>query len=149
MTDSSPFSQWSMKAISMIGRGWLAILLLLNTAMVDAQETDKKPRPKVAVMVFEGVELLDFAGPAELLGTCTDEHGDDLLEVFTVGVSKKAIESIGLLSINPKYDPTDAPVPNIVVIPGGNVMSLMEDDNTVKWIHQQYKNGCTDRKSVV
>ena len=39
----------------------------------DAQQSTKKPLT-VAVLLFNGVELLDFAGPAEVFIVC--DHGN-------------------------------------------------------------------------
>lgn len=123
--------------------GLAAIAMLVQADQPSSGPTNKSDPPlKVAVLVFPGVELLDFAGPAEIFAGCRDAEGNRLFEVYTVGLSKKSIESMHFLSVNPKYDPTDAPIPDVLVIPGGNVIPVMDDPSMMKWIEQQSKSKC-------
>jgi putative intracellular protease/amidase len=109
-----------------------------SLATTAAQEPNSKPeRQKVAILAFEGVELLDFAGPAEIFAACRDADGNREFDVFTVGVRKEPLESMYFLTITPKYDPNDAPDADIVVIPGGNVDSVMSDEPLMKWLAKQ------------
>jgi len=85
----------------------------------------------VAVMVFEGVELLDFAGPGEVFAAA--DHGR-AFEVITVGPSKEPVTSQGFVRIAPAYGIADAPRPDVLVIPGGNVRSLISSPETMAWI---------------
>src|SRR5262245_20046721 len=76
----------------------------------------------VAVLVFEGVELLDFAGPVEVF---TNARGwDEPLRVYSVGAERRAIRSLNELAIVPDYSIDDCPAPDILVIPGGEVRCL-------------------------
>ena len=74
----------------------------------------------VAIFVFQGVELLDFAGPGEVFAAARGAGGR-LFHVYTVGVSRAPITSQGFVSITPEYTLTDCPPPDLVVIPGGGV----------------------------
>lgn len=67
---------------------------------------------KVAVVVFDGVEELDFAGPLEVFGQAG--------EVFTVGPSPEVRGRHGL-RIQPDFTFADAPRPDVLVVPGGPV----------------------------
>ena len=69
---------------------------------VEAFETDKVlPRAaqieNVAIVVYNGVELLDFAGPGEVFSAAF-EGGQALFEVFTVADRAKPITSTSLAS---------------------------------------------------
>lgn len=50
------------------------LFLLFFTSIIAERNTiadeQKKVKRNVAVLVFEGVELLDFAGPAEIFAAC-------------------------------------------------------------------------------
>lgn len=109
----------------------LLIAVLFPCAHVFSQAaTEPAHKPgsrKVAVMLFPGVELLDFAGPSEVFAGSRDEEGNAYFEVYTVGLTKSTIKSQRFLTVTPQYDASDAPLPDILVIPGGNVIPLMDD----------------------
>jgi len=67
---------------------------------------------KVAVLVFQGVEELDFVGPLEVLG----QTGG----VFTVGPTPEVYCSNGL-RVRPEFTYADAPRPDVLVVPGGAI----------------------------
>lgn len=112
-------------------------------ANVPAPDSAKAPaRTKVAILVFPGVELLDFAGPGEVFAACSDYDGKDLFEVYTVGLSKNTVQSMQFLTITPTFDPSDAPTPDIIVLPGGNVIPVMDDSTMLAWIDRQANAKC-------
>ncbi len=112
-------------------------------ANVPPADSAKAPVPtKVAILVFPGVELLDFAGPGEVFAACRDADWKPLFEVFTVGLKKQPVESMEFLTITPKYDPADAPTPDIIVLPGGNVIPVMDDSTMLAWIDRQANAKC-------
>lgn len=67
---------------------------------------------KVAVLLFNGVEELDFAGPVEVFGA--------VAEVFTVASSPEVRGRHGLCVIADHTFET-APQPDLLVVPGGPV----------------------------
>jgi putative intracellular protease/amidase len=124
--------------------GLLTILVaLLSASSTRAEEPTAGPVPKrVAVLIFPGVELLDFAGPAEVFAGVRDEDGDAPYEVFTVAPSKNMLRSLRFLSITAQYDPSEAPTPDILVIPGGNVEFVMNNQRTLDWIKRLAEANC-------
>lgn len=96
------------------------------------EEEAEEPRT-VAVMVFDGVELLDFAGPGEVFAAA--DHGR-AFEVFTVGPSKEPVTSQGFVRVTPAHSVADAPRPDVLVIPGGDVRSLLSSPETMAWIEK-------------
>lgn len=92
-------------------------------------------RRNVAVLVFEGVELLDFAGPVE---TFTTTHGwDEPLRVYTVGADRRPVRTLNVVTVVPDYAAADAPDPDILVIPGGEVRCLGGDTPLGNYIRAQ------------
>lgn len=83
----------------------------------------------VAILLFEGVELLDFAGPAEVF--IVADHGK-AFRVVTVARSTKPLKTMGGVTVTPDYDYTTAPAADIVVVPGGNMRSVGPDGK--EWI---------------
>lgn len=67
---------------------------------------------KVAIVLFDGVEELDFAGPYEVFG--------NVAEVFTVAVAPQVKGRHGL-KVVPDYTFATAPQPDVLVVPGGPV----------------------------
>ncbi len=75
----------------------------------------------VAILLFDGVELMDFAGPAEVF--IVADHGQ-AFRVVTVAESSKPLKTIGKLTVLPDFDFATAPRADIVVVPGGNVSGV-------------------------
>lgn len=88
----------------------------------------------VAVLVFEGVELLDFAGPAETFSQAQDSAGRDLYNVYLVSKDGKKLTSQGFVQVTPNFSIKNAPKPDILVIPGGNVNDTLVDSATKNWV---------------
>jgi transcriptional regulator GlxA family with amidase domain len=75
----------------------------------------------------DGVELLDFAGPMEVLSYSG-------FKIFTVSRKKEPITSQGLLKIIPDYSIDDAPPSDIMVFLGGNFEPPSHDPALIAWI---------------
>jgi transcriptional regulator GlxA family with amidase domain len=89
----------------------------------------------VAIVQYEGVELLDFAGPAEVFAAARgDSRGKPAFRVYTVAASTAPLESQGFLKVTPDHTWADAPAPDIVVVPGGSTQNLLEDPKFMEWI---------------
>ncbi len=72
----------------------------------------------VAILLFNEVEVLDFAGPFEVFGVAGLRAGPRPFQVFTVAERGPVYARNGL-SINPTYLLNDHPKPDVLVIPGG------------------------------
>lgn len=81
----------------------------------------KKPVKTVAVMLFGGVELLDFAGPAEVF--IIADRGESF-RVVTVAESTQPLKTMGGITITPDFTFENAPKAHIVVVPGGNTSAV-------------------------
>ena len=98
---------------------------------------DEAEAAKVAVLVFNGVELLDFAGPGEVFAAAG--HGR-AFDVFTVGLSKEPVLSQGFVTITPQYALDESPRPDILVVPGGGVRSILNSERAMGWIRETAQN---------
>lgn len=85
----------------------------------------------VAIGVWPGVELLDFAGPGEVFSAARAKDGRHF-RVFTVSKSKETIRSQGFVDITPNYSLSDAPKIDILVLPGGGVQNMANDAEFMK-----------------
>lgn len=91
----------------------------------------------VGILLFNEVEVLDFAGPFEVFSiTANREHGKKPFCVHTVAQTKDLIKARNGLKIQPDYDFHDAPKFDIVIIPGGYGAEEIEIHNSVvlNWI---------------
>lgn len=102
-----------------------------------------KPQLNVGILVFDDVEVLDFAGPFEVFSRTrltpgvesrrSDEQAP--FQVFTVAPRPGPIVATGGLQIVPHHDFTTAPVIDILVVPGGfGTRPLLQDAETLAWI---------------
>ena len=88
----------------------------------------------VAIVLFPGVELLDFAGPGEVFSAAMGSNGNEF-QVFTVAADADDIEvNRAVATLKPEYTVEKCPKPDIVVIPGGNVGALSNNAKMMEWI---------------
>ena len=92
-------------------------------------------RRTVALLLFDEIEVLDFAGPFEVFAV-TDELADyQLFKVVTVAAEKRAIRARNGLSVNPDYAFADCPRPDILIVPGGfGTRALLKNPAVLDWI---------------
>lgn len=94
----------------------------------------------VAILIFEDVEVLDFAGPFEVFGVTRDENDGQtpLFNVYTVAEKPGAVIARNGLSVNPHYTFADCPTPDLLIVPGGRgTRALLHNAAVVDWIRQQ------------
>lgn len=73
----------------------------------------------IAIILFDRIEVLDFAGPFEVFSVC-GAHGEHKghFNVYTVAERAPVIARGGLI-VNPTYLFDDCPRPDIFLVPGG------------------------------
>ncbi|RYE01676.1 MAG: YHS domain-containing protein [Sphingobacteriaceae bacterium] len=118
----------------------LLIFLLLTVAASCKQKTEtkratlKNGNTHVAILLYPGVELLDFSGPAEVFSNAKG------FEVYTVSTGGKNITTKNsTLKVTADYTLQDAPQPDIIVVPGGPMTAInpvTANVKTMDWIKQ-------------
>jgi transcriptional regulator GlxA family with amidase domain len=94
----------------------------------------------VGIYIYNDVEVLDFAGPFEVFSTASrvkariDPGSHNLFDVFTVAEKMSAISANGGLQVLPKYDISDHPRIDLLVIPGGFVNNELRKEHVISWI---------------
>ncbi len=92
---------------------------------------------RVAVLLFEGAEELDFAGPYEVFAAASRALEPSPYEVFTVAAEAGPVMARGGLSVNPRYTLADCPPPDVLIVPGGQgTRQAVKDAALVEWIAQ-------------
>lgn len=86
----------------------------------------------VAVVLFDGFELLDVFGPLELFGRFPQEFSVTLL-----GPKAGAVRSFQGAEVIATSSYADAEVPQIVMVPGGlGTRALAIDQDFLRWLHR-------------
>ncbi len=92
-------------------------------------------RRTVAILLFDEVEVLDFAGPFEVFAVTDELAGYRLFRVVTVAQEKRAIRARNGLGVNPDHSFADCPPPDILVVPGGNgSKALLKIPAVLAWV---------------
>jgi transcriptional regulator GlxA family with amidase domain len=83
----------------------------------------------IAVILFDGAEELDYAGPWEVLAAWATQHPGDCVAVHTVAASRDPIRSAKGLRVLPDHTWETLPPPDVVLVPGGmGVDGLIDDE---------------------
>ena len=100
---------------------------------------------QVGILVFDDVEVLDFAGPFEVFSRTRltpgleSRRSEDSapFNVFTVAPRPGPVLAVGGLTVVPHFDVTNAPPIDILVVPGGfGTRPLMEDVAVLAWLRR-------------
>lgn len=102
-------------------------LAVSSNAHANDEPANDEPETRVAILMFDGVQIIDFAAPYEVFGQAG-------FEVYTVSKDGKAVTTAMDLGVNVDHDFDSAPPADIVLVPGGNVHDAMEDEATLAWI---------------
>jgi transcriptional regulator GlxA family with amidase domain len=97
----------------------------------------------VGILIFDQVEVLDFAGPFEVFSRTRVDPSREALRtdegapfrVFTVAKTAAPIVATGGLRVLPEHEFADAPRIDLLVVPGGfGTRALLSDGETIDWI---------------
>jgi transcriptional regulator GlxA family with amidase domain len=94
---------------------------------------------KLAILLFNEVEVLDFCGPFEVFATTGQRTGEGDFRVYTVAEKPEPIVARNGLSVNPTYTFADCPRPDILLVPGGRgTRREMNNPVVLDWIRGQF-----------
>ena len=108
--------------------------------------TGKAVRPprQVQILLFDDVEVLDFAGPFEVFGVTGLRTGPAPFRVETVGLSTAPIRARNGLQVQPSQSITDANRCDVLVLPGGfGTRREMHNATLLEWIRRQVESAET------
>jgi transcriptional regulator GlxA family with amidase domain len=90
---------------------------------------------RTAIVIFDEVEVLDFAGPFEVFSVTGRRQKLEPFDVYTVAEHPAPVAARNGLSINPRYAFADCPPPDILVVPGGyGTRREMKNPVMLEWI---------------
>lgn len=146
-----------MKRINVIGLALAAVLSLINPGgmnskgMVQASakkepahqrsetETLKKPPRNLAILIFDGVQIIDYTGPYETFGHAYSNDGP-VFNIYTVSEKATPITTAMGMTVTPKYSFENAPWANVLLIPGGDVQKQVASPAVIAWLQLQSKD---------
>ena len=91
---------------------------------------------RLAVLLFEGVQIIDYTGPWEVFGHASI-HNHPAFEIYSVAQTPGPLTTSMGMSVNPRYTFANAPAPDVILLPGGNVRTTPE---VIAWIRNESRN---------
>lgn len=95
----------------------------------------------VGILIFNEVEVLDFAGPFEVFSIAENNNAQKLFNVFTVAEKKNVVSARNGLQVIPKFSFEDNVAVDILIIPGGYGAETIEckNETILNWIIEKDK----------
>ena len=102
--------------------------------VTDPAASSERRLRRVAILIFDDVEVLDFAGPFEVFGVTRQADGRPAFEVAVIALDTGVVHARNGLRILP-HDGTGDPRIDVLVVPGGyGVRRLLADDRTLRFL---------------
>jgi len=95
--------------------------------LVPKSSLPRDTRRRAAILIFDGVEIIDYTGPYEILGA-------DNYDVYTVAAGSAPITTAMGMKVVPNYTLANAPHPDVLIVPGGSIRSALASDSTLAWV---------------
>ena len=119
--------------------------LLLGCAMKIETAGQAAPAPEaakkktanlnLAILVFDGVQIIDYTAPFEVFGQAHvgREH---LFNIYTVAEKEGPITTAMGMTVIPKYTFANMPKADVLLLPGGNVNPHLENPKVIGWVRE-------------
>jgi transcriptional regulator GlxA family with amidase domain len=92
----------------------------------------------VAILLFDDVEVLDFAGPFEVFAVTAELNDPTPFNVFTVASHPATIRARNGLKVVPDFTVERCPEPHVLVVPGGfGTRSVLRQPLLLEWLRQK------------
>lgn len=120
-----------------------SILVGIVSTPARAQESgEAKPQKlNVAILIFDGVQIIDYTGPYEALGAGRHRN------VYTVAEKPDVITTAMGMKVVPNYTFANQPKPDVIVVPGGGnsgepgvtphgVGAQLNNEAVIRWVRE-------------
>src|SRR5580698_1596560 len=95
-------------------------------------------RRNLAILVFDDVEVLDFAGPFEVFAVTDELRSHSEFNVVTVAPQPGTVRARNGLKIIPDHAIESCPQPHVLIIPGGfGARALLRNPVVLEWIQNR------------
>lgn len=92
-------------------------------------------RKNIALLLFDDVEVLDFAGPGGVFGAADELLGGGHFHVYAMAPLPGTVRSRSGLKFVPDHTLEDSPAPTVLVVPGGaGVRALLGRPAFLEWV---------------
>ena len=89
----------------------------------------------ISILIFDGVEVMDFAGPFEVFSTTNELNDYAYFDIKVVAKYKAPVITKNGLSINPAFSIAEIQQSEILIIPGGDgTRHLLGDNDILDWV---------------
>ena len=93
---------------------------------------------QLGILIFDDVEVLDFAGPFEVFSVANQLSGYKLLEVYTFSQTTLPIRARNGLQVVPDHSINSLPPLDYLVLPGGDgTKKIVQNGSFIEEIKQQ------------
>ncbi len=103
------------------------------------------PVPSIAILIFDGVEELDFVGPWEVLSAWASQHPTDDVRVSTVrwgGSPHEPVQCAKRLRVLADRGQPELGEPDVIVVPGGKgTRALLKDEPLAEALREVHARG--------
>ncbi len=93
-------------------------------------ERDENSASRVAVLLFDGAEVIDYAGPWEVFGGAG-------FEVISVAEKLDPINAVYGQKVTADYTFENNPKMDVLLVPGGGVGGAVANTKLIKWVQDQ------------
>lgn len=105
---------------------------------VDQAPSPSAPRRRIGILIFDGVEELDAAGPWEVLSTWTQQHPEDGWDAFCLSRDGGPVRGAKTWTLGAHHSIDDAPALDVLLHPGGpGTRPMLKDAGHLDWVRAQ------------
>lgn len=113
---------------------WFGLFLALACMpALAAHAPHSKPEVRVGIVLFDGVQIIDFAGPYEVFGNAG-------FGVTTVSHDGKPVTTAMGLKVTPDAAFDAAPAFDVLLVPGGDVQDAERDSEVLDFIRKRARD---------
>jgi transcriptional regulator GlxA family with amidase domain len=92
-------------------------------------------KKNVAILIFDEVEVLDFAGPFEVFAVTDGLTNHETFHTFTLALKPGTVRARNGLKIVPDFTLENCPAPQVLVVPGGyGTRALLQMPALHEWL---------------
>jgi transcriptional regulator GlxA family with amidase domain len=98
-------------------------------------------KKNVAILIFDEVEVLDFAGPFEVFAVTDELQQHEPFHTFTLALKPGTVRARNGLKILPDFTLENCPPPHVLVVPGGwGTRALLNLPSLHEWLRRKSRS---------
>jgi len=97
--------------------------------LIEKGQQKEQQKVTVAVLLFDGAQIIDYAGPWEAFG----EAG---FKVYTVAENATPVHAVFGQTITPDYTFANSPAADILLVPGGSTKNAVANAHLIQWVQK-------------